>query len=74
MKTEDKTMRIPRETADKLRLMRKRYLRLRAAYGAQLGSRKITRERYFQLVDADKHGFEEYVKRTLSKEGTQYGN
>lgn len=54
--------------------MRKRYLRLRTAYGAQLGSCKITRERYFQMVDADKRGFEEYVKRTLSKEGTQYGN
>lgn len=67
-------MRISRETADKLRLMRKRYLRLRAAYGAQLGSSKITRERYFQLVDADKRGFEEYVKKTLSKKGTQYGN
>lgn len=67
-------MRIPKETADRLSIMRKRYLRLRASYGERLGSRKITRERYFQLIEADRRGFEEYVKRTLSKEGIQYGN
>ena len=74
MKTEGKTMRISKETADKLRLMHKRYLTLRASYREKLGSRKITRERYFQLIEADKRGFKEYVKRTLSKEGIPYGN
>lgn len=61
-------MKVSRQLYNKLSFMKKRLLRLRAAYGKQLGEKKISRERYFQLVDADRQWFKEYVIESIEKE------
>lgn len=58
-------MKISKELYDSLLLLRKRYLNIRGSYNDMLAKHKITREQYFDKIDADKKWYNSYIRRRI---------